>query len=1065
MSEKEDIGIPISQQEPLSLSEPQKWICRHLDALNRVEKFCPGATPSELFKGALQTMRPENRKINPDWMAQSAHSLRELLYGVRQGKSSKTKIAWSSLKSFFMKKKSVEYGSRRERLSGILRVYQEESVAAELARQLNNLHLIFTNIAHHSSDSRKEKDIKRRLKYLGIAVPKLSIIDERSFEKLVNLLESVWAQSIPRQLKLHKRIDTIINTPSERVDKGVLSLLLSFNPDARMYFYSVADDGWLDWLWKNGFIDVSKEKAKDPSPYNYRSPELDYLVKVADKVPEKVVDIMLAVTISPQHFNHEVIDGFLWICQSLPAKQLARIVPKIRDEKWVLLMEKYNRWGFEYEKLMDILVNAKHYSSLLILAEAVLEVRAKEATSKKGSGIMLDSPFCFRDLRETKVFNYLAGVDDAHVEPALALATRVMGNIVRLGIVVANDIYEFNDGYLLADVDLFTTELGKIRQIYYRADIHELAAATKKLVQKSMGTKCDDVAAVRRSYETHIKALPNSQLIWRFKLFAMSLCPDVFKEELRAAFFKIFDYQEPWELISGAEYKWALKKGFSTLSAEDREAYVLRVISCFGDEDKEMWQKNLGWCLLSSAYAGLTQDEIGRAQEVFGRELDASYQPKASMGGFKAGYVSAKAPIDQEALSRMSIPEITEKLKTEWAPEQLRKQDKDQDFLKPLSAEGMSTVLKADIVNRLKDYLANASLFFDRDHLDLHYTYAYLTGIYDVLREKKYPTKTDWSGLFKLLAGIVNSTMKHEFDHSTRERELGDAWLVGWDSVHISMADVLQELLKGNGDQPLMDFSSFRSALLEILGYLLLYPDPEPEMELKKIDEIERDPQTGAERHTGSDPFTAAINSVRGRAFQVFVNFAERDGLSLPENTMPKLSVDVKELYIKCLNAEKTQAIMFLFGHYLFIFYYRDRDWTRDIMPQIFRADTKRNELYLAAWEGYLTGDLYQELFEELADYYRRAIIMDSAQYTPRKYFTDLDKGLGTHIALAFAHYASFEFSSQLFRLFWEINNPKRHKEFISFIGRSCISRENAVEWIKTNKINIEKITLVQNKF
>ncbi|MCK4815556.1 hypothetical protein KA005_07290, partial [bacterium] len=394
---------------------------------------------------------------------------------------------------------------------------------------------------------------------------------------------------------------------------------------------------------------------------------MDYLAKVATKMPERVADIMLTVTISPQHFNPEVVDRFLWICQSLPAEQLARIVPKIRDEKWVLLMEKFNHWGFEYEKMMEILANAKDYSSLLILTEAILEVRAKEDISKKGIGIIPDNPFYFSNLRQTKVFEHLVGVEDAHVEPALTLATHVMGNIVRLGKTEKNSIFDINDKHYLSDVDFFTIEMGDERNISYRDDMRAQAAVIKTLAQRLISSKCADSNAAKLLYETHIKSFPNSQSVWRLKLFAISLCPDVFRDELRGAFFKIFDYEKPWPLISGAEYEWALKKGFSTLSAEDREVYVSRVLSYFGDEDKEGWQKNSGWCLLSSAFAGLTDKEKQRAREVFERELDPNYQPKASIGEFKAGFVSAKAPIDQEALLRMSIPEIVEKLKKNWA--------------------------------------------------------------------------------------------------------------------------------------------------------------------------------------------------------------------------------------------------------------------------------------------------------------------------------------------------------------------------------------------------------------
>jgi len=60
--------------------------------------------------------------------------------------------------------------------------------------------------------------------------------------------------------------------------------------------------------------------------------------------------------------------------------------------------------------------------------------------------------------------------------------------------------------------------------------------------------------------------------------------------------------------------------------------------------------------------------------------------------------------------------------------------------------------------------------------------------------------------------------------------------------------------------------------------------------------------------------------------------------------------------------------------------------------------------------------------------------------------------------ALAFSHFSNFDFNSDLFRLFWKTKNGKRFKEFISVIGRSCISRENAGDWIKANKIDIEKL-------
>jgi len=46
-----------------------------------------------------------------------------------------------------------------------------------------------------------------------------------------------------------------------------------------------------------------------------------------------------------------------------------------------------------------------------------------------------------------------------------------------------------------------------------------------------------------------------------------------------------------------------------------------------------------------------------------------------------------------------------------------------------------------------------------------------------------------------------------------------------------------------------------------------------------------------------------------------------------------------------------------------------------------------------------------------------------------------------------------------LFMQFWSVPNITRHKEFISFIGRSILTRDQASEeWLKENKVSKEKL-------
>lgn len=113
------------------------------------------------------------------------------------------------------------------------------------------------------------------------------------------------------------------NDIPQKIDKEQLRNLIHVNPDARQYFHAKTDERWLDWLWENEFLDVIRERAEDPTRYGEPYPELNFLVRMSEKTPAKVVDIMLQVPISSETFNPVVVDRFLVICRTLPAKQLA----------------------------------------------------------------------------------------------------------------------------------------------------------------------------------------------------------------------------------------------------------------------------------------------------------------------------------------------------------------------------------------------------------------------------------------------------------------------------------------------------------------------------------------------------------------------------------------------------------------------------------------------------------------------------------------------------------------------------------------------------------------------
>jgi len=852
--------------------------------------------------------------------------------------------------------------------------------------------------------------------------------------------------------------------PTQDVQK--IRDLINLNPDSRQYFYTKADERWLDWLWVNGFLDVIKQKSEDPTRYGYRTPEINYLVKVAEKEPAKVVDIMIEVPISSDNFNPEVVDRFLRICSGLPATELKRIVSKIRNDRWVQLMGSFNDWGFEYEKMFATLSTAKDFDSLLILADAVLSVRTKQEVEKESRGFLSDNPFYFREMGYTKVFEHMLQIDDIAIERALDLVTKVMKQCVLFGEKDNEDeVFEVYDSFFLLDVDFFTLELSEKDRLSYRDDVKNLAAVIKYYAKQLIGKKCTETEVVTNLYNKYFKSLPDSRSMWRLRLFVMSLCPEIFREELKNAFFRLFSVEHYYnEIISGTEYLKALRAGFPFLPDTDKRDYVRRVIEYFIKKDqekeneKENWHIGYGSRILSIVADQLTDEEKKTAKDA-GFTIRPEYEPEPSIGQMRGGTVVPRGPITKEEFENLSIDDIAIKLRNEWTPEKLSKQNKSDDFLNPLNAEGAGELLRTDIVKRLQDYIKNAQLFFERDILDQHYTYSFLRGIQEVLRNKQIDLSgMDWANLIALCIAIKQSGEEKPFDTEKRERDSFDAWLSGWTGVHSAMTDVLQELLSEDSTSRI-DFLKYRKELFEIIGYLLKYPDPLPEDEEPKTAKMTTS-SPGEKEQIVSDPYSMAINTVRGRAFQTFALFMYQDGKKFSKEENIKVSSDVKKLYEAVLRGEKTRALMFMFGHYLPSFYFRDKEWVKGLFSEIFTTEPAKKNLYTAAWEGYVSTNLYEEIFfnPDIQKLYERGLALTDADYPKQKHFKEPDEGIAVHVALAFMHFTKFGFDHELFKKFWNMPNPEYHKEFISFIGRHSISRESATEWIKHNNVDIEKL-------
>ncbi|HBI50434.1 MAG TPA: hypothetical protein DDY21_01120 [Candidatus Moranbacteria bacterium] len=998
-------------------------LCNKIDSFyNSYPKKHIGRKPSDLIKGAFYAIRLECRS-NPDWMSQAANSMREVLFPLI-GKN----VNYNLIKLF-------NCYATDEKSEG-------KKFNREFIDTFKNLDIIYrkmSDIAHHGVN-------------LGCLSEKefVSLDDHSEFEELMQNAINVLNKSFGfQQIYIHNVIDLIIQEKLSGKTKQIkndLELILKSNVDAQDYFFNKADKNWLKFLHKNGFLDAVKKTVNDKNQYSYTLPELQYLVNISEQDPAGVVNFMLDVPISDENFNPEVINSFAYICSSLPKEQLVRMVLKIRDEKWIQLMKKFNNFGFEYQQMLEKLAEAKDWKNFLILTESVLAVRPKEVASEKET-FGMENPFYFRDLGEIEIFKHLTEIDDENLEEALKLVLDVMKKIVpNKKRKSKNEIFEVEDSFGLFDVDFFTLELEDDRHSSYRDDVKNLTAVMKKLIERLFAKNYAEPEKMKRMYAEYAETLPLSRSMWRFSLFVLSLHPQIFQAELKKAFFRFFEENKNgYDLIFGAEYEQALKRGFSVLLNEDKRQFIKNVIEYFGkkreDEKDEFWHKVKGREILSCVFFELDANEKNIAEEKLEGKIAEEFQPEPSIvSNGMAGFISAKAPITLEDLQKFKVSEIVSNLCEIWSPKNLQAMDTEKDFMNPLNAEGMGNLLKQDITQRFEEYIDSAELFFNRDVLDQHYTHSFLQGVYDVLRENKVEKENvDFGKLLILIENIVKSDADENFPEENDRRQEFDAWLVGWKSVFYSMSDVIKELLGEGKTQTTIDFSKHHEQLLFVIKHLLAHQNP------------------GLERNTEeeSEPFFVAINSVRGRAFQALVLFVYREG----ENSSEKeISKEVKEIFEETLEREKTFAIMFLFGHYLPSFYYRDKKWIASLMPKIFSKDGDKFDLYLAAWEGYLSANIYGDMFVQFEDLYERAIQLDSKIYTDRKYFKNIDEGLATHLALAYVHFPDFKIGSKLFEMFWKNQNTTRQKESISFVGRHIVSNANATTIIKESKVDVQKI-------
>ena len=340
--------------EPLKLTPWQRQVLEALRRHKETEKYLL----SEWYLGALHAL---DNPYNPDRVSQAAHSLRELLeklplvvegIDVQRRKSGHVGSGFQKMRSD-IEKHILTY---KERYPS--RDWKDQKIDEHLAKALK---LVENYLELNKQPSRTEK-MKQAVTSIDPMVNRLgskiregkrsqlhnlwkelerfahhnSQPDEKEFRRcLVELERTIIDLLAPITAQDQKEIQTILNRPdrSETDVKRMFSLIERRGANFAFFLRratETADATWLLLLNKKGyFADPPNAELNDNDwvIFPFWRP-IDYLAKIADQMPDEVIEIVLNL---PKVDNPRVYNEILEIALQLHGEQSAALKPKILE--------------------------------------------------------------------------------------------------------------------------------------------------------------------------------------------------------------------------------------------------------------------------------------------------------------------------------------------------------------------------------------------------------------------------------------------------------------------------------------------------------------------------------------------------------------------------------------------------------------------------------------------------------------------------------------------------------------------------------------------------------------
>lgn len=830
-----------------------------------------------------------------------------------------------------------------------------------------------------SEGSTRKKDLIKNLDPVQIAPEDIYILyDELTKDKLSYFAMVAHHSEFPNEKKYRKKLEEFeiliqkvlkphfdviaeinetlkIERPTKN-DFEKMKHLIARNSSSYNYFFQNASANWLSFLVKGNYIKNPPHVIKDEKGIRFAPwPLAHYLWKISSQKPKEILRIILNFHI-PKKENERnpwLLDYFVKAAINMPPKYSKFLALKIYKEKWTNISY-HNYLDKPISQLMIKLADAGYENEVILLARCLLDVKMGEPYVT--GGILED----YKTVRAVKpvIDDYFYGELLKNEIPYIF--HKFPNSVIRLLIdLVTKMIYLENvgrgdkksktdasvgwrpaieDHEQNLDLDFRSKLLGQLNN--FMIELGKKSIPSLKQILKNLAKI--DYPAFRRL---------ELGVYWNY--------PKNFKKEVNIAIEKYFNIYELHH-----EYFHLLKNTFQFASKETRKKYLLYVERGPREELLELWKKQAEqqepgfldfkmrfWKLtkLKPIINNLTGSEKKQFTGIIDKEVEL---PHPDFNIHTSGMKRIE-PIS-ELKDGLSPADVFQFMKN-YKPKKL-------DFE---HYDGTSEKFLEYVKNDPESYSKLASKL---ENFSPDFIHKFLDGIKNAINQKKNP---NWKQVLSLCSKIIDSIKKGKYG----------------EQKEINLLDSIASLLEQGIGSDSIDFA-FRDQVWKLLKALTIMENTDDSWE---------------GRYPGEDwdAFGISINTTNGISFHAILKYAIWCNSHLKKNKQVFVP-EVKEIlsdYLdkKLPNTISRQAVI---GHHLPTLYYFDKEWIRQELSKLFKNENEI--LSRAAWDGYLVGNVYRDIFGDLTDAYDKHLKKLNKPPFKNGQLWEFDRRVIQHITLAY---------------------------------------------------------------